>query len=94
MSKRLGGQASKSGFTELLRVHQEASGDGTAVAQAPEQGRAVKRLGKSADPDYAKLTCYVRKETLLKVKRKLLDNGEREISELVEELMGKWLQSH
>jgi hypothetical protein len=92
MSKRLNAQASKSGFTELLRAHQEASADSPAVPQEASALGAGKRLGKSADPNFAKLTCYVRKDTLLQVKRKLLDNGEREISDLVEELMGRWLQ--
>ena len=89
MSKRRNSQTAESPFSEVLRAHQQVTGEVTPIVTSPGEG---KRLGKSTDPDFAKLTCYVRKNTLLKVKRKLLDQGEREISDLVEELMGKWIE--
>jgi hypothetical protein len=49
-----------------------------------------RKRGKSANPDYVKLTSYIRRETHRAVKRRLLDEG-REISELIEELFGQWL---
>lgn len=91
MSKRPRVQPSKSSFSDLLKLHEGREGEeGSAeVAPAPAAG-AGKRGGKSSDPDYVKLTSYIRRETHLKVKKRLLDEG-KEISELVEELMGKWL---
>ena len=53
---------------------------------------ANRKRGKSADPEYVKLTSYIRRQTHLQVKKKLLDRG-MEISELVEELMDSWLTS-
>ena len=47
--------------------------------------------GKSANPEFIKLTSYIKRETHLAVKKRLLDDG-REISELIEELLGEWLK--
>ena len=88
MSKRLNAQASKrsSAFSALIEAHQEPHG---AVESAiPLLPRTTK--GKSADPNFIKLTSYIRRETHREVKRRLLDDG-REISELVEALLGGWL---
>jgi len=85
MVKRLNVQPSKSSFAEILSLH-----------QAPLEGsespavKTLKRRGKSADPDYIKLTTYIKRGTHLAVKKRLLDEG-KEISELVEELMQSWL---
>ena len=88
MSKRLNVQASKrsSAFSALIEAHQEPHGTGESVI--PLVPRSTK--GKSADPDYVKLTSYIRRETHREVKRRLIDDG-REISELVEALLGGWL---
>ena len=88
MVKRLSAQKSRSSFAELISLHNQT------VEQAPESVAAIagKQRGKSASPDYIKLTSYIRRETHLAVKKRLLDEG-REISELVEELMTNWLAS-
>lgn len=62
---------------------------GPATSGWPTSPDARKK-GKSADPEYVKLTSYIRRQTHRDVKKKLLDQ-DREISELVEELMDKWL---
>ena len=51
----------------------------------------VKRR-KGADLAFVKLTCYIRKETHLNAKRKLLDRGGGQLSDLVEELITAWLK--
>jgi hypothetical protein len=57
----------------------------------PTRGRPS---GKRSDPDYVGFTTYIRKETHRGVKRALLDEPEeRELSELVEELLANWLKS-
>jgi hypothetical protein len=91
MSKRPNSQASKrsSTFASLIQAHQEPKGAGESTAAAMPAVGATR--GKSANPDYVKLTSYIRRETHRAVKKRLLDEG-REISELVEELMGGWLR--
>ena len=77
-----------SAFGEIFTRHREGRGD-TKLAGAP----SVKAVGKSADPDFVKLTCYIRKETHLNAKRKLLDRGGGQLSDLVEELITAWLKT-
>ncbi len=60
---------------------------GTAVQMVKQPDR---QLAKSLDPDYVKFTTYVRKKTHLAVKGHLVAQ-ERELSELVEELLTSWL---
>ncbi len=50
-------------------------------------------LAKSADPDYVKFTIYVRRSTHLGVKTRLVSK-ERELSDLVEELLSNWLKKN
>ena len=50
-------------------------------------------LAKSADPAYVKFTTYVRKSTHLGVKTRLVSK-EKELSDLVEELLSNWLQEN
>jgi len=60
---------------------------------------AVKRgrgrpTGKRSDPEFEQVTSYVRKQTYADVKIELIKEGQkREFSELVEELLAKWLKS-
>ena len=64
-----------------------------AIARARAKLRSLgveasaKAVGKSADPDFIELTCYIRKETHLKEKQKLLDRGGGQLCDLVEELI-------
>jgi hypothetical protein len=48
-------------------------------------------LAKSTDPEYIKFTTYVRKKTHRAVKLKVTEQ-ERELSDLVEELLSSWLE--
>jgi hypothetical protein len=76
-----------SAFSEIFTRHREGQSD-TPLAAEP----SAKAVGKSADPDFVKLTCYIRKETHLNAKRKLLDHGGGQLSDLVEELITAWLK--
>jgi hypothetical protein len=49
------------------------------------------RSSKSTDPEFMKFTTYVRKITHRAVKTRLVSEG-RELSDLIEELMFKWLE--
>lgn len=49
--------------------------------------------GKSADPEFTQITAYIRKDTHRNVKIELLKEGkDRELSELVEDLLSSWLK--
>ena len=48
--------------------------------------------GKKSDPDYTQVTVYLRKENHLAAKKRLLDDA-KEFSELVDELVAKWLRN-
>jgi hypothetical protein len=50
-------------------------------------------LAKSTDPAYMKFTTYIRKSTHLGVKTRLVSK-EKELSDLVEELLSNWLKEN
>ena len=55
-----------------------------------ETADAGKPLAKSSDPAFTKFTTYIRKATHLAVKVRMVGE-ERELSDLVEELLSEWL---
>lgn len=63
--------------------------------QASEAPRPVGRpRGKRSDEEHVQVTAYIRRDTHLDVKAALLrDQKGRDFSDLVEELMAKWLKS-
>lgn len=61
---------------------------------ADERPRRGRPSGKRSDPDFVGFTTYIRKDTHRKAKIALLESEDgRELSELVEDLITKWLQS-
>lgn len=65
---------------------------GTADEAIPLKSGARRSSGKRKDPEYSQLTAYVRKELHQAVRVALINDGNgQEISELVEELIEKWL---
>ena len=64
----------------------QKSAPGTRTAKA-------KGLAKSADPTFTKFTTYIRKTTHLGVKTRLVSK-EKELSDLVEELLSNWLREN
>jgi uncharacterized membrane-anchored protein len=57
------------------------------------QREAPKRVAKSADRSFMKFTTYIRKTTHLGVKTRLVSK-EKELSDLVEELLSNWLKEN
>ena len=76
-----------SAFSEIFTRHREGQSEATLAAEP-----AAKAVGKSADPDSVKLTCYIRKETHLHTKRRLLDHGGGQLSDFAKELITAWLK--
>ena len=50
-----------------------------------------RRQGRSSNPAYTQITAYVPNEQHLDVKQQLLRQGNRDLSDLVEELFKSWL---
>lgn len=58
----------------------------------PKAAGTEKPLAKSKDPDFIQGNFYIRKTTHAQVKIKLLQEGkDQDLSDLVEELLSKWL---
>jgi hypothetical protein len=66
--------------------------DGIEPAQE-NNARSPRPLAKSADPAYMKFTTYIRKSTHRSVKTRLVSK-EKELSDLVEELLSDWLKEN
>jgi hypothetical protein len=62
--------------------------------QTEDRPRRGRPFGKRSDPDFVGFTTYIRKDTHRKAKIALLEREDgRELSELVEELLVKWLEA-
>jgi hypothetical protein len=59
----------------------------TSAVVVPKMGRPA---GKKTNPEYTQVTVYLRKEVHRQAKKILIDDG-REFSELVDELVSKWV---
>ena len=79
------------GLLEGARIHRpNTEEEGFLKWMPPRRGRPP---GKRSHPDFEQITAYIRKDTHHAVKIVLLQNGRKEFSELVEELLGRWLKS-
>ena len=63
-----------------------------SAAAAPAARRAGRPPGKKNNPDYRQVTVYLREEAHRAAKKLLLDE-QRDFSELVDDLVGQWLQT-
>jgi hypothetical protein len=67
---------------------------GKARVSTDEKRGPGRPPGKRSDPDFTQTTAYIRADTYKGVRIALLEEGEgREYSEIVEELLSKWLKS-
>jgi hypothetical protein len=63
-----------------------------AVGESGEVQTRAGSVGKRSDSAYKQVSAYIRKDTHQRVKIALLQE-EREFSELIEELLGGWLNA-
>ena len=52
-----------------------------------------KSSGKRTDPDFKQVGAYIRKETYLQIQRLLLEQPDKDFSDLVEELLTDYLNN-
>jgi hypothetical protein len=91
MSKFSGLRVSKQPSGEMPVQHSELSG--TQNVGLPESRKLGRPKAKRSDPDYTQVTAYIRKDTHLAVKKKLLDLGDMEFSDTLENLLREWLKA-
>lgn len=96
-SRQGGSFAGRPGSGELAGPATQGTSDpaaqqGTsAPPEPPRRGRPP--TGKRSNPAYEQVTAYIRKDTSLKTKIALLQEGNtRDFSDLVEELLQAWLR--
>ncbi len=83
---------SKSKFAGILRDRQDNAPESSAPEAAGKVGRPGGK-GKRGNPDYFQVTAYIPKTLHNETKVNLIRQGNREFSELVEELLLTWNKS-
>lgn len=80
---------------EAAPVHARRPPTTKAAKPTKPNGQAGRPAGKRSDPEYTQVTAYIRTGTHKETKIALLNEGrDREFSELVQDLLQKWLQAH
>jgi hypothetical protein len=83
---------SKSKFAGILRERQDNAPESSTPEAAAKVGRPGGK-GKRLNPDFAQVTAYIPKTLHNETKVNLIRQGNREFSELVEELLLTWNKS-
>ena len=78
-------------FAGILRDRKDAAQGTEAPTTKPTRGRPGGK-GKRLNPDYSQVTAYIPKTLHNETKVNLIRQGNREFSELVEELLSVWNQ--
>jgi hypothetical protein len=76
-------------FAGILRDRAHSSKPETAAETKPKRGRPGGQ-GKRLNPDYSQATAYIPTTLHDETKINLIRQGNREFSELVEELLAAW----
>jgi hypothetical protein len=72
-----------------IKSHQEGI-SATQNAGIPDVRKPGRPRAKRSDPEYTQVTAYIRRDTYMAVKRKLLDMDDAEFSDTLEELLARW----
>lgn len=84
--------AAKANQTSQVSALPEQTTTSNAASAAPTARRG-RPNGKRSDAEFQQVTAYVRRDTYRKVTVKLVDQPQKgEFSELVQELLHKWLE--
>lgn len=90
-------------FDEALKQAKKAKAKETTSDKETKQPEVVenpkpeskkrKSGGKRTDPDFKQVGAYIRKDTYLKIQRLLLEQPNKDFSDLVEELLTDYLSN-
>lgn len=89
--KRAPSNNSESSVVEIaadLKARQEPPADETSAPSKQRRGKA--KTGKRSDPRYTQVGCYLPRDLNNKIKMKLVADP-RDFSDLVAELLNKWV---
>lgn len=65
------------------------------LQEEPNIAGSQKKIGKSSNADYTQVLTYIRRDTHRQIKKVLIDDpDERNLSDLVEELLSDWLKKN
>lgn len=70
-------------------IQQRQAGD--QATNRPVTHMTGRSKSKSASPDYTRITVYIRRETDDRLRQRLLDEGRREMSDLLQQLLDDYL---
>ena len=85
----------KSAFDDLIAArrspssHSDTQSPDHLVTQSPS--RSAERVSKSKDANYTRLTFYIRKDTDMQLRQKLLRQEKRELSDVFQKLAEGWI---
>lgn len=79
-------------FNNLQKVTPAPEPQPTSIKRVMKNQKMGRPRGKKSDPAYAQVTVYIRKDSHEKAKARLFPER-REFSELMDELLAKWLQT-
>ncbi|GAA3771303.1 MULTISPECIES: hypothetical protein [Terriglobus] len=88
-------KTSGSQFDAILAPRRKPLSEPVAERGIEAPSKSAGKLAKSKDPDFRTTTLYLRKKTLANCEHRLkINDDERDMSELVEELMNNWLKEN
>jgi hypothetical protein len=76
---------------EIRSIDVPAQPPAQAVRQSGDQSLSHKERGKSSNPDYQRLTVYLRRETILDLKRRIVGTNV-ELSDIVQDAVDRWIR--
>ena len=83
------------GLIDAANSRENTAAKPAPVVMSTKRGGRGRPRGKRSDPNFEQVTTYLRKHTHQGVKIALLQEGRgQEFSELVEDLLAKWLKAH
>lgn len=86
--------------TQTQAAEKPKAASGTAgkslqLQEEPKMADNPKKTGKSSNADYTQVLTYIRRDTHRQIKKVLIDDlDERDLSDLVEELLSDWLKKN
>lgn len=78
-------------FSGLRGIKPQEGISATQNSGLPEGRKPGRPRAKRSDPEYTQVTAYIRRDTYLAVKRKLLDMDDAEFSDTLEVLLTRWV---
>lgn len=86
-------EAQNNMFTKLGEISEADSKSENSTEQKPISNRKARPQGKRSNPDFSQVGVYLRKDTVMKIRQRLLQESDRDLSDLIEELLVDFLNN-